>query len=643
MEIQEILTNHIKIALNKLYDFETNQVELQPTRKEFEGDFTLIIFPYVKQLRKAPDVIAQELGTFLQQNMTEITGFNVVKGFLNLVIADSYFLHLFDTIKNQSDYGFSTPNPNEPAIMIEYSSPNTNKPLHLGHVRNNLLGYSVAEILKASGKNVIKTQIINDRGIHICKSMLAWQKFGNGETPESSGMKGDKLVGKYYVLFEQAFQKEYTAWLTTEEGQAELEKYKNKTLADKLENSEKYDQRDFKTPLDDNEDWFSNISIEKEFKSAYKNEYFNNKSTIGHEAQEMLRQWEAGNNKVVALWEMMNSWVYKGFETTYQNLGVNFDFQNYESETYLLGKDIVEKGLQKGVLYQKKDGSIWCDLSTEKMDDKLLLRGDGTSVYMTQDLGTAVKRHEDYPIDTLIYTVGNEQNHHFKVLFTILKKLGYDWADKLYHLSYGMVNLADGSRMKSREGTVVDADDLMIEMVKTAEEIAQEAGKLDRLSEEEKIETYKMVGMGALKYFILKVDPKKTIKFDPKETIDFNGNTGPFIQYTHARICSLLRKGKLENQNFEHYTFEPIEKEIFKQITEFSSVIQQAAKTLSPALIANYIYDLVKLYNNFYQNIPILKEENIETLQFRLHLSQLTGIVIRNGMQLLGIQVPRRM
>ncbi len=644
MAIQEILTNRIKIALNELYDFETNQVELQPTRKEFEGDLTLIIFPYVKQLRKAPDIIAQELGAFLQQNMTEITDFNVVKGFLNLVISDAYFLQHFNSIKNKHDYGFSKPIENEPAIMIEYSSPNTNKPLHLGHVRNNLLGYSVAEILKASGRKVIKTQIINDRGIHICKSMLAWQQFGNGETPESSGMKGDQLVGKYYVIFEQAFQKEYAEWLNTTEGKTELTKYKNTSLADKFDKPEEYDQRDFESfSLSEEKDWFSDVSIEKEFKSFYKNEYFNTKSDIGYQAQELLRKWEAGDPEVIALWKKMNGWVYEGFEITYQNLGVDFDFENYESQTYLLGKDIIEKGLNNGILYKKEDGSVWCDLSAEKMDDKLLLRGDGTAVYMTQDLGTAVKRYENYDLESLIYTVGNEQNHHFNVLFTILKKLGYDWANQLYHLSYGMVNLADGSRMKSREGTVVDADDLMIEMAKTAEEIAKEAGKLDRLSDEEKMKTYKMVGMGALKYFILKVDPKKTIKFDPKETIDFNGNTGPFIQYTHARICSLLRKGNLENQNFEHYTFEPIEKAIFKQITEFSSVIQQAAKTLSPALVANYVYDLVKLYNNFYQNIPILKEENTTTLQFRLHLSQLTGIVIKNGMQLLGIQVPERM
>lgn len=644
MTIQETITNHIKTALNNLYNFQTDQVELQPTRKEFEGDITLVIFPYVKQLRKAPDVIAQELGNFLQENLDEITCFNVVKGFLNLTISDTYFIQIFNMIKDLPDYGFSKSDENEPAIMVEYSSPNTNKPLHLGHVRNNLLGYSVAEILKAAGKNVIKTQIINDRGIHICKSMLAWKKFGNGETPLSTGMKGDKLVGKYYVLFEQAFQEEYNEWLKTPDGKKELIKYKNTYLADKFNQPEKYDQRDFEPfLLNEEEDWFSDESIIKEFKSFYKNEYFNTKSSIGHQAQEMLRKWEMGDEEIVTLWKMMNSWVYDGFDSTYKNLGVDFDFQNYESQTYLLGKDIVEKGLKEGLLYQKEDGSIWCDLSTEKMDDKLLLRGDGTSVYMTQDLGTAVQRFENYTIDTLIYTVGNEQNHHFKVLFTILKKLGYHWAVKLHHLSYGMVNLSDGSRMKSREGTVVDADDLMIEMAKTAEEIALEAGKLEQLSEQEKIHTYTIVGMGALKYFILKVDPKKTIKFDPKETIDFNGNTGPFIQYTYARICSLLRKGKLEESSFKDYIFEPIEKEIFKHITEFSSVIQLAAQTLSPALIANYIYDLVKLYNNFYQNIPIFKEENHEKQQFRLHLSQLTATVIKNGMQLLGIGVPERM
>ncbi|MFV0237057.1 MAG: arginine--tRNA ligase [Flavobacteriales bacterium] len=591
MTIQKTITNTIKTALNTLYDFQTDQVELQPTRKEFEGDITLVIFPYVKQLQKAPDIIAQEIGTFLQENMKEIVCFNVVKGFLNFVISDDYFVHVFNKIKNQTDYGFSKPNKTQPIIMVEYSSPNTNKPLHLGHIRNNLLGYSVAEILKASGKNVLKTQIINDRGIHICKSMLAWQKFGNGETPNSSGIKGDKLVGKYYVIFDQIYKKQIQQLIS--EGQEE--------------------------------------------------EHAKKEAPILLEAQEMLRQWEAGDKEVVTLWNTMNSWVYEGFDVTYKNLGVNFDFQNYESQTYLLGKNIVEEGLQKKLLYQKEDGSIWCDLSSEKMDDKLLLRGDKTSVYMTQDLGTAIKRYEDYNINSLIYTVGNEQNHHFKVLFAILKKLGYDWADKLHHLSYGMVNLADGSRMKSREGTVIDADDLMVEMAQTAEEIALESGKLDLLSEEDKIKTYNTVGMGALKYFILKVDPKKTIKFDPKETIDFNGNTGPFIQYTHARICALLRKGKPQDYLFENYTFEPAEKAIFKQITSFSSVIQLAAQTLSPALIANYLYDLVKLYNNFYQNTPIFKEENHEKQQFRLHLSQLTGRVIKNGMQLLGIEVPDRM
>ncbi len=591
MTIQEIISKQIKKALNDLYSFQTEQVELQPTRKEFEGDLTLVIFPYVKQLKKSPDSIADEIGTYLKENIEEIVSYNIVKGFLNLVISDVYFTNHFNNVKDDALYGFTPINDSEPAVMVEYSSPNTNKPLHLGHIRNNLLGFSVAEILRASGKKTIKTQIINDRGIHICKSMLAWQKFGKGETPDSTGMKGDKLVGKYYVAFDKAYKEEIQQLISEGKDEAEAKK----------------------------------------------------EAPILLKAQEMLRKWEAGDKEVVELWKTMNSWVYTGFDITYKNLGVDFDFQNYESETYILGKDIVEKGLKEGLLYKKEDNSVWCDLSAEKMDDKLLLRGDGTSVYMTQDLGTAVRRHEDYDINSLIYTVGNEQNHHFKVLFTILKKLGYDWADKLHHLSYGMVNLADGSRMKSREGTVVDADDLMTEMSKTAEEIAKEAGKLDQLNEEEKISTYNMVGMGALKYFILKVDPKKTIKFDPKETIDFNGNTGPFIQYTHARICSLLRKGKLEERTFDNITFEPIEKEIFKHITDFSMIIQQSAKTLSPALIANYVYDLVKLYNNFYQNVPIFKEEDIEKQQFRLHISKLTGTVIKNGMNLLGINVPERM
>lgn len=588
--MEENIKSHIQQALKDLYQIENQKIELQPTRKEFEGDITLVVFPFVKDAKKSPDVIAQEIGQYIQEKVTEIQSFNSVKGFLNLALNDSVYISDFEKIKNNATYGFQ-PIDEQDAVMVEYSSPNTNKPLHLGHIRNNLLGYSVAEILKASGKKVIKTQIVNDRGIHICKSMLAWQKFGEGETPETSGLKGDKLVGKYYVAFDKAYKEQIN----------EL------------------------------------IAQGKDEETAKK------EAPILLEAQEMLRKWEAGDAETVALWKKMNQWVYDGFEVTYKNLGVDFDFVDYESQTYLLGKDIVENGLAKGVLYKKEDGSIWCDLSAENMDDKLLLRGDGTSVYMTQDLGTAVKRHEDYAIKQLIYTVGNEQNHHFNVLFTILKKLGYDWADKLYHLSYGMVNLADGSRMKSREGTVVDADDLITEMTDVAEEKANEAGKLDGMNDADKQKTYKMVGLGALKYFILKVDPKKTIKFDPSETIDFNGNTGPFIQYTHARICSLLKKGTIQNMDYAQYQLEPIEKEILKLISEFPSIVQQAAENLSPALIANYVYDLVKMYNNFYQNVPIFKEENPVAVNFRLELSQLTGFVIKNGMQLLGIEVPERM
>ena len=590
MNIQDSITLTIQQALKDLYQIEHQKIELQPTRKEFEGDVTLVVFPFVKEAKKSPDVIAQEIGQYIQEKVTEIQSFNSVKGFLNLALNDSVYISDFEKIKNNATYGFQ-PIDEQDAVMVEYSSPNTNKPLHLGHIRNNLLGYSVAEILKASGKKVIKTQIVNDRGIHICKSMLAWQKFGEGETPETSGLKGDKLVGKYYVAFDKAYKEQIN----------EL------------------------------------IAQGKDEETAKK------EAPILLEAQEMLRKWEAGDAETVALWKKMNQWVYDGFEVTYKNLGVDFDFVDYESQTYLLGKDIVENGLAKGVLYKKEDGSIWCDLSAENMDDKLLLRGDGTSVYMTQDLGTAVKRHEDYAIKQLIYTVGNEQNHHFNVLFTILKKLGYDWADKLYHLSYGMVNLADGSRMKSREGTVVDADDLITEMTDVAEEKANEAGKLEGMNDADKQKTYKVVGLGALKYFILKVDPKKTIKFDPSETIDFNGNTGPFIQYTHARICSLLKKGTIQNMDYAQYQLEPIEKEILKLISEFPSIVQQAAENLSPALIANYVYDLVKTYNNFYQNVPIFKEENPIAVNFRLELSQLTGFVIKNGMQLLGIEVPERM
>jgi len=589
--IQEILTPHIQSALEELYGLRSDKIELQDTRPEFKGDITLIIFPYVKLIRKTPEEIGNEIGNYLQDKATKITSFNVVKGFLNLSLSDDYFIKLFNKIKTQPDYGYTKAAENTPPIIVEYSSPNTNKPLHLGHIRNNLLGYSVAEILKAAGKKVLKTQVINDRGIHICKSMLTWQKLGHGETPESSGMKGDKLVGKYYVLFDYIYKDELTELL--EQGATEEEAKK--------------------------------------------------KSTILLKAQEMLRKWESGDSETLALWEKMNRWVYDGFEITYKNLGVDFDFQDYESKNYILGKNILEKGLKKGILYQKEDGSIWCDLQAENLDDKLLLRADGTAVYMTQDLGTAVKRYETYHFDRCIYTVGDEQNHHFKVLIAILKKLGYAWADRLYHLSYGMVNLSDGSRMKSREGTTIDADDLIEEMIQTAAEIAESEGKLSALTSEEKQENHRMVGLGALKYFILKVDPKRTIKFNPEETIDFNGNTGSFIQYTYARICSLQRKGRIQDHSFAGYTIDEREKIIFKQIIDFPLIIRQAAEALSPAMIAHYVYDLVKNYNNFYQNIPILKEKEEEKRQFRLQLSQLTGSVIKTGMKLLGIQVPERM
>ncbi len=591
MMIQEIITPHIKSALEKLYGLRSNKVELQDTRAEFKGDITLIVFPYVKSVHRTPEEIGNEIGNYLQNNVIEIKSFNIVKGFLNLSLSDDYFIRLFNEIKNKSNYGYTKAADHTPPIIIEYSSPNTNKPLHLGHIRNNLLGYSVAEILKAAGKKVLKTQVINDRGIHICKSMLAWQKLGNGETPESSGMKGDQLVGKYYVLFNQLYKEEVKQLLKQGETEEEAKK----------------------------------------------------KALVLSEAQEMLRKWESGESETLALWEKMNRWVYDGFEITYKHLGVDFDFQDYESNNYILGKNILQKGLEKDILYRKEDGSIWCDLQAENLDNKLLLRADGTAVYMTQDLGTAVKRYETYHFDQCIYTVGDEQNHHFKVLITILRKLGYAWADRLYHLSYGMVHLSDGSRMKSREGTTIDADKLIKEMVKTAANIAESTGKLDALTPEEKHKTHRMVGLCALKYFILKVDPKRTIKFNPEETIDFNGNTGPFIQYTYARICSLQRKGRIQDHSFTGYTINDREKIIFKQIIDFPSIIQQSAETLSPAMIANYLYDLVKNYNNFYQNMPILKEKEEEKKQFRLQLSQLTGRVIKTGMKLLGIQVPERM
>ncbi len=591
MNIQNTIETKVKEGFLALYTIEIPTVEFQATRKEFEGDITVVVFPLLRYKKGNPVQIGEDLGKYLVENVKEITNFNVVKGFLNLVIEDSFYTNFFNSIYADTTFGFSAPKADDKAVLVEYSSPNTNKPLHLGHVRNNLLGYAVAEIIKASGKKVYKTQIINDRGIHICKSMLAWVKFGNGETPESTGLKGDKLVGNYYVKFDQEYKKEISQLVAAGKTEDEAKK---------------------EAPL---------------FK----------------EAQQMLLKWEAGDQEVVQLWETMNAWVYAGFDVTYKNLGVDFDNLYYESNTYLLGKDIIEEGLKTQVFYQKEDGSVWCDLTEDGLDEKLVLRSDGTAVYMTQDIGTAIQRAKDLPnVGGMVYTVGNEQDYHFKVLFLILKKLGYSWAESLFHLSYGMVDLPSG-KMKSREGTVVDADDLMLEMASTAKEISEELGKLDGYSEQEKEELYKTIGLGALKYFILKVDPKKRILFDPKSSVDFQGNTGPFIQYTYARIQSIIRKADFDYSKPVAIDLHEKEKELLKQLELFPETIQQAAANYSPAVIANYTYDLVKEFNSFYQNISILGEEDLNKKIFRVQLAKKVADTIKAAFSLLGITVPERM
>ncbi len=594
MSLQEILSNHVKQAIQTSYNLEIDTVEFQATRKEFAGDITVVVFPMLRFIKGNPVQIGEEIGNYLVEHVENVKAFNVVKGFLNIEISDVYFTHFFNDILEDSTYGFSSINNDGKAVMVEYSSPNTNKPLHLGHVRNNLLGYSVAEILKASGKKVYKTQIINDRGIHICKSMLAWERFGNGETPESTGLKGDKLVGNYYVKFDQEYKKE---------------------IADLIAEGKTEDEAKKQAP-------------------------------ILLEAQNMLLKWEAGDEETVALWKKMNSWVYKGFDITYKNLGVDFDTLYYESKTYLLGKEFVDQGLKTGVFVKEEDGSIWCDLTDEGLDKKIVQRADGTAVYMTQDIGTAIQRIKDFPdVGGMVYTVGNEQDYHFKVLFLILKKLGFDWAKNLYHLSYGMVDLPSG-KMKSREGTVVDADDLVDEMAKTAGEISEELGKLEGYSDTEKQELYKTIGLGALKYYILKVDPKKRILFDPKESIDFQGNTGPFIQYTYARIQSIIRKADFDYSKPVNNLGRPLhskEKELIKQLQLFPEVIQNGATQHSPALIANYTYELVKEFNSFYQNVSILGADNDLDKVFRVQLSNKVASTIKNAFHVLGIQVPERM
>jgi arginyl-tRNA synthetase len=592
MNIQNVLTTTVKKAVFSIFNVDLPSVEFQPTRKDFEGDITVVIFPMLRFVKGNPVEIGTKIGEYLEGNVDEVAKFNVVKGFLNVVIDNDFYLNFFNTIQGEDNYGYVKTS-SVGATMVEYSSPNTNKPLHLGHIRNNLLGYSVAEILKASGKKVYKTQIINDRGIHICKSMLAWQQFGDGETPETSGVKGDHLVGKYYVAFDKAYKKQISELIANgvEKGRAEKE------------------------------------------------------APILLEAQEMLRKWEAGDDEVEALCKKMNGWVYAGFDVTYKNLGVDFDTLYYESNTYLLGRDVVKDGLERGVFFKKEDGSVWIDLTDEGLDEKIVLRSDGTAVYMTQDIGTAIQRVADFPdINGMVYTVGNEQDYHFKVLFLILKKLGYDWAKQLHHLSYGMVDLPSG-KMKSREGTVVDADDLIENMETTAANIAQELGKLDGYSEEEKHQLYRTIGLGALKYYILKVDPKKRILFNPEESVDFQGNTGPFIQYTYARIQSILRKaeGNGSGPVDTSLKLHEKEKELLKQLQLFPETIQLAAENYSPALIANYTYDLVKEFNSFYQQVSILGEADEHKKMFRVRLSKKVGEVIESAFKLLGIDVPERM
>ncbi len=597
MVIEQQITGSVIAGIKKLYgaDVAEAQVQLQKTKKEFKGHLTLVVFPFLRMSKKSPEQTAQELGEYLVKNEPAVAEFNVIKGFLNLTVASGCWIDLLNEINAAPEYGFTKATENSPLVMIEYSSPNTNKPLHLGHVRNNLLGYSLSKIMEANGNKVVKTNIVNDRGIHICKSMLAWQKWGNGITPEKAGKKGDHLIGDFYVLFSNKLKEETSALeaqgMTKEEAEAA--------------------------------------------------------SPLMQEAREMLRKWEAGDPEIRSLWKMMNDWVYAGFDETYKMMGVNFDKIYYESETYLEGKSKVLEGLEKGIFYRREDGSVWANLTAEGLDEKLLLRADGTSVYMTQDIGTAKLRFDDYPINKMIYVVGNEQNYHFQVLSILLDKLGFEFGKGLVHFSYGMVELPEG-KMKSREGTVVDADDLMEEMINTAREISQELGKLDGLTPEEAEDIARMVGLGSLKYFILKVDPRKNMTFNPKESIDFNGNTGPFIQYTHARICSVLRKAAEQGIVLPAAlptNFELSEKEegLIQMLANFKAVVKEAGETYSPALIANYTYDLVKEYNQFYHDFSILHEADEQLKVFRLVLSANVAKIVKEGMGLLGIEVPERM
>ena len=595
--IETNLQQAVASALKKLYGIEAapDTVVLQATKKEFEGDYTVVVFPYVKQARKSPEQVGNELGTEVSINVAEVSGYNVIKGFLNFSVSDSYWTEFVNEKAGDTAYGLRKALPDAKPVVVEYSSPNTNKPLHLGHIRNNLLGWSVSCLLEANGANVKKVNLVNDRGIHICKSMLAWQRYGNGETPESSGVKGDHLVGKYYVEFDKHYKEEISQLMA--QGMDEEEAKKQAPLM--------------------------------------------------LEAQQMLKRWEEGDKEIRDLWATMNGWVYAGFDETYRKMGVAFDKIYYESNTYLLGKELVQKGLDMGVLFRKEDGSVWCDLTADGLDQKLLLRRDGTSVYMTQDLGTALLRHNEFDADKLIYVVGNEQDYHFKVLKLVLAKLGFDWADKVYHLSYGMVELPNG-KMKSREGTVVDADDLIAEMEVTAEEMCRDHGKNDDMTPEQLKELYHTLALGALKYFILKVDPTKNMLFNPAESIDFNGNTGPFIQYTYARIRSIVRKaGEQEGTNLSH-AVQPIElnakeRAVVKCLHDLPGTVASAADSYSPAMIANYAYDLAKNFNSFYQDTPILRETDANTRLFRVKLCSLVAVALKNTMNILGIDVPERM
>lgn len=596
MNVESIISDWCLEGAQAIYGKEVtaSQIQIQQTKKDFEGDYTLIVFPFVKLARKSPEAIGQEIGEYLLANVREVSAYNVIKGFLNISLKPEFWASRLNIALGTKNFGFAEPNSGK-SIMVEYSSPNTNKPLHLGHVRNNLLGNAVSKILKASGKKVYMVNLVNDRGIHICKSMVAWLRFGNGETPQSSGKKGDHLVGEYYVRFDKAFRLEVKEMVATGMEEEEAKK----------------------------------------------------KVPIILEAQDMLRKWEAKDEATINLWSQMNGWVYEGFEKTYKDLGITFDRTYYESQTYLLGKELVTKGLEQGVFFKKEDGSVWIDLTSEGLDQKLLLRSDGTSVYMTQDLGTAHQRFDEYTLDEHIYVVGNEQNYHFQVLRLVLKKLGFSWAENITHLSYGMVELPEG-KMKSREGTVVDADDLVNEMVSTARQMSEELGKLEGLTEEQANEVNSMVGLGALKYFILKVDPKKTMLFDPKESIDFNGNTGPFIQYTHARIKSVLRKANSAGMEIPqaintNLPFSQKEIDLIKMIDLYTETVEVAAEQLSPAIIANYVYDLAKEFNQFYHDSPILKEENAELRSMRLALSMQIADIIKSSTGLLGISVPEQM